>query len=77
MNLLNLQDRGQLEQFFRHTLQIEDITSTDAVSELRAISEYCKKDAAYSPKLACLSEIYHLLDSLRKQMDATSSLALK
>jgi len=74
---LSLQDRANLEQFFRYTLLIEDLTSDHIVEELRNVSELCGEDSAYSPAPESLHDAYRKLDALRKGMSESSLLALK
>jgi hypothetical protein len=74
---LTLQDRINLEQFFRQTLLIEDLTSGHIIEELRDISELCGKDLAYSPAPEFLHDMYRKLDALREGMDESLLRALK
>jgi hypothetical protein len=69
---LGLQDRENLEQFFRHTLVIGDVTNDDILKELGDLSELCKDDPAYSPELEFIHEMYQRLDRLRKEMDQSN-----
>lgn len=77
METLSLQDRGNLEQFFRHTLLIRDVTDGDILEELGDLSELCENDPTYSPGLEAIHEIYQMLDGLRKGMDEMCLLTLK
>ncbi|KAF2791877.1 hypothetical protein K505DRAFT_326545 [Melanomma pulvis-pyrius CBS 109.77] len=77
MKTLSPQDRGNLEQFFRHTLQIGEVTHGDILEELGDFSELCESDLTYSPGLEDIHEIYQMLDGLRKGMDEIGSLGLK
>lgn len=77
MATLSLQDRGNLEQFFRHTLLIRNVTSGDIVDELREVAELCEKVPTYSPEPKLLHDIYQMLNTLRIGMDESEILALK
>jgi hypothetical protein len=74
---LGLQDRANLEQFFRHILLIEDLTSGHIIEELRDVSELCEKDSTYSPAPEFVYDMYRKLDALREGMDESLSLAFK
>jgi hypothetical protein len=77
MMALSLQDRANLEQFFRHTLLIGNLTSGHIMEELRDISELCEKDSTYSPAPGFLHDMYRKLHALKDEMDESLSLALK
>jgi hypothetical protein len=69
---LEIQDRTNLEQFFRHTLQIKDLTSSYIIEELRLVSERCMKDPTYLPAPGFLNDLYRKLDALSAGMDESS-----
>lgn len=74
---LGIQDRVNLEQFFRHTLLIGDVTDSDILEELGDLSKRCEDDPAYSPELEFIHEMYQRLDGLRKGMDESKLRAIK
>jgi len=77
MATLGLQDRENLEQFFRRTLLIGDVTGGDILTELNYLFALREDDPAYSPELECMHEMYQRLDGLRKGMDESKSRAIK
>jgi hypothetical protein len=75
--VLSFQARANLEQFFRHTLLIKDLTGGHIVEELRAVSELCGRDSTYTPAQEFLHAMYRKLDALKDGMDGSLLLALK
>ena len=74
---LSPHDRINLEQFFRRTLLIEDLTGGHVVEELRYVSELFGKYTTYPLGPKCLHDMYRKLDELRKGMDESLLLVIK
>lgn len=74
--ILDLQDRENLEHFFRHTLLIRDITHNDVLNELRNLSEPGEHSQEW-PELGLVREMYKILDGLRKSVGGLSLMPVK
>lgn len=74
---LGLQDRDNLEQFFRHTLLIGDITAGGILEELADLSKCSQDNPAHSLEMELVHQLYQRLDGMRKGMDESNSKVIK
>ena len=76
-NELNPSDRASLEQFFRHTLQIKPINSTDIMEELKALGGQSADDPTATVAIDFIQELYAKLDQMRADADEQTKQAMK
>lgn len=74
---LGLQDRDNLEQFFRHTLLIGNITADDILEEPEDLSKSSQDKLTRSLQRELIYEMYQRLDDLRKGMAVSNSRVIK